>query len=174
MSVRTIIRDLKENCPTSSMTEKAIRGSTTNAVFAYSIHLLEWPDDKCNYNHCPWGSSSTLNLDLSNPILTKAVQGFFSPIARRSLVTFGLNALRGRHQIRKGVWGGSWKSNNAHDFIKYTVSKGYQIHSWEFGFECFLRKQTIVLCQVEKVKEDMFNKLYGSIRSDEDNSYRMH
>lgn len=21
-----------------------------------------WPDDKCNYEHCPWGSSSALNL----------------------------------------------------------------------------------------------------------------
>ncbi|KAL7619224.1 hypothetical protein Lser_V15G00543 [Lactuca serriola] len=147
-----------------------------------------WPDDKCNYNHCPWGSSSALNLDLSNPILTKAVQAFehlrirvggslqdqvvydvggisgpchpfiklkwglfgFSKgclrmdrwdelnqffVKTRSLVTFGLNALRGRHQIRKGVWGGSWNSSNAHDFIKYTVSKGYQIHSWEFGNE---------------------------------------
>lgn len=21
-----------------------------------------WPEDKCNYNQCPWGSSSVLNL----------------------------------------------------------------------------------------------------------------
>lgn len=147
-----------------------------------------WPDDKCNYNHCPWGSSSALNLDLSNPVLTKAVQAFehlrirvggslqdqvvynvggisgpchpfiklkgglfgFSKgclrmdrwdelnqffMKTRSLVTFGLNALRGRHQIKRGVWGGNWNSSNAHDFIKYTVSKGYKIHSWEFGNE---------------------------------------
>ncbi|KAK9073249.1 hypothetical protein SSX86_007573 [Deinandra increscens subsp. villosa] len=147
-----------------------------------------WPDDKCNYNHCPWGSSSALNLDLSHPVLTKAVQAFehlrirlggslqdqvvydigelsgpchpfmkmkwglfgFSKACltmdrwdelnnffakTRSLVTFGLNALRGRHQIKTGVWGGNWNSTNAYDFMKYTISKGYQIHSWEFGNE---------------------------------------
>lgn len=147
-----------------------------------------WPDDKCNYNHCPWGSSSALNLDLSHPILAKAVQAFerlrirvggslqdqvvynvgdFSgpchPFIRmkgglfgfskgclcmdrwdelnqffvktRALVTFGLNALHGRHQLKKGVWGGNWNSSNAHDFINYTISKGYQIDSWEFGNE---------------------------------------
>ncbi|XP_076885876.1 heparanase-like protein 1 [Bidens hawaiensis] len=147
-----------------------------------------WPNDKCNYDHCPWGSASALNLDLSHPILTKAVQAFehirirvggslqdqvvynagdysgpchpfiklkwglfgFSKgcltmdrcdelnqffAKTRSLVTFGLNALRGRHQIKKGVWGGNWNSTNAHDFIKYTISKGYRIHSWEFGNE---------------------------------------
>lgn len=147
-----------------------------------------WPDDKCNYNHCPWGSASALNLDLSNPILTKAVQafehlrirvggslqdqvvynvgGFAGPChpflkmkgglfgftkgclhserwdelnhffaKTGSLVTFGLNALYGRHHINKGVWGGKWNSSNTRDFITYTVSKGYQIHSWEFGNE---------------------------------------
>ncbi|KAJ0615035.1 putative glycosidase [Helianthus annuus] len=147
-----------------------------------------WPNDKCNYNHCPWGSSSALNLDLSQPILTKAVQAFehlririggslqdqvvynvgdysgpCHPFIKQkwglfgfskgcltmgrwdelnhffaktsSLVTFGLNALRGRHEIKKGVWGGKWNSSNAHDFIKYTISKGYQIHSWEYGNE---------------------------------------
>jgi heparanase 1 len=52
-----------------------------------------------------------------------------------AIVTFGLNALRGRHQIKKGVWGGDWDSSNANDFINYTVSKGYQIDSWEFGNE---------------------------------------
>ncbi|PWA81914.1 Glycoside hydrolase, family 79 [Artemisia annua] len=53
----------------------------------------------------------------------------------RALVTFGLNALNGRHLIKRGVWGGDWNSTNARDFIKYTVSKGYQIDSWEFGNE---------------------------------------
>nr|GEY33284.1 heparanase-like protein 1 [Tanacetum cinerariifolium] len=147
-----------------------------------------WPDDKCNYNHCPWGSASALKLDLSHPILTKAVRafehlrirvggslqdqvvynvsGFAGPChpfvkmkgglfgfskgcllmdrwdelnqffaKTGSLVTFGLNALYGRHHINKGVWGGNWNSSNTRDFIKYTVSKGYEIHSWEFGNE---------------------------------------
>ncbi|WMV57391.1 hypothetical protein MTR67_050776 [Solanum verrucosum] len=52
-----------------------------------------------------------------------------------ALVTFSLNALRGRQRTSKRVWEGNWDSSNAHDFIDYTVSKGYQIHSWEFGNE---------------------------------------
>ena len=48
-------------------------------------------------------------------------------------MTFGLNALYGRHKIRKGVWGGAWNSSNARSFIKYTISKGYRVDSWEFG-----------------------------------------
>lgn len=51
-----------------------------------------------------------------------------------ALVTFGLNALHGRQRIKK-QWRGSWDSKNALDFINYTVSKGYYIHSWEFGNE---------------------------------------
>ncbi|KAK3021014.1 hypothetical protein RJ639_045145 [Escallonia herrerae] len=146
-----------------------------------------WPHDKCNYNQCPWGYSSVINLDLSEPLLAKAVQAFgrlririggslqdqvkydvglnsscppFAKVRDKmfgfsggclhmkrwdelnqffsrtgALVTFGLNALSGRHQIQRGVWGGDWDSSNAHDFILYTVSKGYQIDSWEFGNE---------------------------------------
>ncbi|KAG5019892.1 hypothetical protein JHK87_015747 [Glycine soja] len=33
-----------------------------------------WPHDKCDYNHCPWGYSSVVNLDLSHPFLAKAIQ----------------------------------------------------------------------------------------------------
>ncbi|CAI9111963.1 OLC1v1012319C1 [Oldenlandia corymbosa var. corymbosa] len=146
-----------------------------------------WPKEKCNYNQCPWGSSSLLNLDLSHPLLFNAVQAFKSlrlrlggslqdqvhydigssqpckpfkkqkgglfgfsegclPMERWDelngffqktgvLVTFGLNALRGRHQTRRGVWLGNWDSSNARDFVRYTISKGYHICSWEFGNE---------------------------------------
>ncbi|XP_038997203.1 heparanase-like protein 1 [Hibiscus syriacus] len=51
------------------------------------------------------------------------------------LVTFGLNALHGRHKIKRSLWGGDWDSSNAQDFLKYTISKGYHIDSWEFGNE---------------------------------------
>ncbi|KAJ9535247.1 hypothetical protein OSB04_un001661 [Centaurea solstitialis] len=220
-----------------------------------------WPDDKCNYNHCPWGSSSALNLDLSHPILGKAVQAFdrlrirvggslqdqvvynvgdFSgpchPFIRmkgglfgfskgclymdrwdelnrffdktrnltlkelewslttrlvgrnsihslkprndeflklwnskdsiKALVTFGLNALRGRHQLKKGVWGGNWNSSNTHDFIKYTISKGYQIDSWEFGNE-LSGKGIGAMVHVEQYASDLI-ELRGII----DNLYR--
>ncbi|KAK4362276.1 hypothetical protein RND71_017517 [Anisodus tanguticus] len=52
-----------------------------------------------------------------------------------ALVTFGLNALYGRGRTNRHVWVGNWDSSNALDFIKYTVAKGYQIHSWELGNE---------------------------------------
>ena len=51
----------------------------------------------------------------------------------RAIVTFSLNALYGRRKTKKGPWIGPWDSSNAHDFMKYTISKGYQIDSWEFG-----------------------------------------
>uniref|UniRef100_A0A2P2K6Q1 Heparanase-2 n=3 Tax=Rhizophora mucronata TaxID=61149 RepID=A0A2P2K6Q1_RHIMU len=35
-----------------------------------------WPHDKCNYNQCPWAHSSVINLDLSHPLLAKAIQAF--------------------------------------------------------------------------------------------------
>ncbi|KAK8334902.1 hypothetical protein V6Z12_A09G017900 [Gossypium hirsutum] len=50
-------------------------------------------------------------------------------------VTFGLKALLGRNrsQIEKGLWVSDWKSQNARDFMKYTISKGYKVDSYEFG-----------------------------------------
>ncbi|PPS09403.1 hypothetical protein GOBAR_AA11232 [Gossypium barbadense] len=50
-------------------------------------------------------------------------------------VTFGLNALLGRNQsqIEKGLWVGDWKLQNARDFMKYTISRGYKVDSYEFG-----------------------------------------
>ncbi|KAL9243259.1 hypothetical protein vseg_017168 [Gypsophila vaccaria] len=147
-----------------------------------------WPHTKCNYNDCPWGNASLLNLNLSEPLLEKAVLAFghlrlrlggsledqvvygvpslklpchpfwnqshglfgFSkgclPLDRwdtlnqffiktGAIVTFSINALFGRRKTKTTLWTGPWDSRNAHDFIKYTVSKGYQIDSWEFGNE---------------------------------------
>ncbi|KAL8465206.1 hypothetical protein ACS0TY_034636 [Phlomoides rotata] len=147
-----------------------------------------WPQDKCNYDRCPWGSSSVINLNLSHPFLINAIQAFknlrirvggslqdqvlydlgnltspcqpfrkeksglfgFSKGCLRMkrwdevnnffrktgvVLTFGLNALYGRHQVQRGLWGGDWDPSNAHDFIKYTISKGYHVDSWEFGNE---------------------------------------
>ncbi|GMH31566.1 hypothetical protein Nepgr_033410 [Nepenthes gracilis] len=147
-----------------------------------------WPHDKCNYNQCPWGYSSAINLNLSHPLLAKAVQAFthlririggslqdqvlygvpslktpchpfwkkkdglfgfssgcldldrwdaLNDFFQRTgvIVTFGLNALYGRKKSKRSAWVGAWDSTNAHDFIKYTISKGYKINSWEFGNE---------------------------------------
>lgn len=52
-------------------------------------------------------------------------------------MTFGLNALNGRHHIRNGIWGGDWNSSNARAFMEYTISKHYPVESWEFGNACF-------------------------------------
>ncbi|KAG8484708.1 hypothetical protein CXB51_023594 [Gossypium anomalum] len=147
-----------------------------------------WPHDKCDYKQCPWHYTSAITLDLSHPILTKAIQAFNrlririggslqdqvlynvgnlkSPChpfrkmkhglfgfskgclqmkrwdelnhfvnATSVMLTFGLNALYGRHKIRGSLWGGEWDPSNAEDFIKYSISKGYQIDSWEYGNE---------------------------------------
>nr|KJB33259.1 hypothetical protein B456_006G004500 [Gossypium raimondii] len=50
-------------------------------------------------------------------------------------VTFGLNALLGRNesQSEKGLWVGDWNSQNARDLMKYTISRGYKVDSYEFG-----------------------------------------
>ncbi|KAG2407771.1 Heparanase-like protein [Vigna angularis] len=54
----------------------------------------------------------------------------------RAIVTFGLNALKGRHPSGHNTdWKGDWDSSNAYGLINYTVSKGYKIDSWEFGNE---------------------------------------
>lgn len=147
-----------------------------------------WPPEKCNYDQCPWGQASVLNLDLYHPFLVKAIQAF-DPLRIRiggslqdqvvysvgnlgstcepfkkmasglfgfskgclsmerwdelnllfkktgAILTFGLNALYGRHEVKKGTWGGAWNSSNARKFIEYTISKGHQVDSWEFGNE---------------------------------------
>ncbi|CAN4099389.1 unnamed protein product [Withania somnifera] len=35
-----------------------------------------WPNERCNYNDCPWGSASLINLDLSHPFLANSIQAF--------------------------------------------------------------------------------------------------
>ncbi|WCJ20727.1 glucuronidase 2 [Euphorbia peplus] len=150
-----------------------------------------WPHNKCDYDQCPWGYSSILNMDLSRPLLVKAIKAFkqlririggslqdqvvydvggnsksgchpFRKIQNGlfgfskgclsmkrwdelnrlfsttgALVTFSLNALNGRHKLNKSgiAWEGPWDSTNARAFINYTVAKGYEIDSWEFGNE---------------------------------------
>ncbi|CAN1839774.1 Heparanase-like protein 1 [Linum perenne] len=147
-----------------------------------------WPHDKCDYNHCPWGYTSAVNLDFK---LIGFQSGFvaFGPLRIRiggslqdqvlydvgklgstchsffkmkwglfgfskgclhmdrwdslnnlfsrtgAMVTFGLNALRGRHKMWGRHWGGPWNSTNTYDFISYTISKGHKIDSWEYGNE---------------------------------------
>ncbi|XP_042466127.1 heparanase-like protein 2 [Zingiber officinale] len=147
-----------------------------------------WPPEKCNYDQCPWGESSILNLNLSHPFLAKAIQAFnplrvrlggtlqdkvvygmpnleqpclpfskrvgdlfdFSEAClsmtrwdelnhlfqkTRAVIIFGLNALYGRNHIQINKWTGAWNSTNARDFISYSISKGYNVDTWEFGNE---------------------------------------
>lgn len=169
-----------------------------------------WPHDKCNYNHCPWGNSSVINLDLSHPLLANAIQAFQSlririggslqdqvlydvgdlkapchPFRKMkdglfgfskgclhmqrwdelnqlfnrtgAIVSFGLNALHGRHNIRHNAWGGAWDSNNARDFLKYTISMGYQIDSWEYGNELSGRTSIGASVDAELYGKDLIN-----------------
>ncbi|EAY87898.1 hypothetical protein OsI_09318 [Oryza sativa Indica Group] len=50
-------------------------------------------------------------------------------------IIFGLNALNGRVPMSDDSLGGPWNYTNAASFIRYTVSKGYDIHGWELGNE---------------------------------------
>lgn len=53
----------------------------------------------------------------------------------RPRIVFGLNALNGRVPMPDGSLGGPWNYTNAASFIRYTVSKGYDVHGWELGNE---------------------------------------
>ncbi|XP_050238113.1 heparanase-like protein 2 [Mercurialis annua] len=56
----------------------------------------------------------------------------------RAKITLGLNALVGRKkssQKDSTLWFGDWDSKNAGNLMKYTVSKGYKIDSYELGNE---------------------------------------
>ncbi|XP_012067747.1 heparanase-like protein 2 [Jatropha curcas] len=56
----------------------------------------------------------------------------------RAKISFGLNALIGRRKANATgsiLWVGSWNPQNAHDLMKYSISKGYEIDSYELGNE---------------------------------------
>jgi heparanase 1 len=58
-----------------------VRGSETIASTSDEFICATidwWPPEKCNYDQCPWGRASVLNLDLTNPLLGKAIQGEYS------------------------------------------------------------------------------------------------
>lgn len=90
-------RDMKR---ASIVIQGANRIAETDENFVCAT-LDWWPHDKCNYDNCPWGYSSVINMviiikklekrislvinmfnllnvffqDLSRPLLTKAIQG---------------------------------------------------------------------------------------------------
>ncbi|XP_057443600.1 heparanase-like protein 2 [Lotus japonicus] len=63
------------------------------------------------------------------------VNDFFNKTGVR--LTFGLNALIGKHNTEddKKTWVGDWNPRNAMNLMKYTISKGYKIDSYELGNE---------------------------------------
>ncbi|XP_020096838.1 heparanase-like protein 1 [Ananas comosus] len=53
-----------------------------------------------------------------------------------AVITFGLNALIGRRRASKdGLYVGNMNPTNAYNLMKYSLSKGYKIDSWELGNE---------------------------------------
>ncbi|KAH7516051.1 heparanase-like protein 1 [Ziziphus jujuba] len=50
-------------------------------------------------------------------------------------LTFGLNALVGKEHSStdNALWVGNWDQRNARDLMEYSISKGYQIDSYELG-----------------------------------------
>nr|DAD31405.1 TPA_asm: hypothetical protein HUJ06_010256 [Nelumbo nucifera] len=54
-----------------------------------------------------------------------------------TLLTFGLNALTGRKKVSddNNLYVGNWNPKNARDLMRYTISKGCKIDSWELGNE---------------------------------------
>ncbi|XP_039114523.1 heparanase-like protein 1 isoform X1 [Dioscorea cayenensis subsp. rotundata] len=176
-----------ESTNVSIIVKGSVSVAETNEHFVCAT-IDWWPPEKCNYNQCPWGQSSVLNLDINHPFLAAAIQAFNTlrirvggslqdqvvygvkglehpclPFEKTvgslfgfskgclsmdrwdeinsffnrtgAIVTFGINALYGRHHVKNHLWGGAWDSSNARDFIEYTISKGYKVDSWEFGNE---------------------------------------
>ncbi|RWW00841.1 hypothetical protein GW17_00036164, partial [Ensete ventricosum] len=88
-----LVRALSEESPDVTVIVKGSDlAAETDDTFVCAT-LDWWPPDKCNYDQCPWGQSSVLNLDLTHPFLANAIQ---------AIITFGLNALRGRHRVHNG------------------------------------------------------------------------
>ena len=46
------------------------------------VSLDWWPDDKCDYDDCPWANSSLLTLDFADPLVVSAMRAL-SPVALR-------------------------------------------------------------------------------------------
>eukprot|EP01018_Ginkgo_biloba_P014040 Gb_35069 [translate_table: standard] len=105
-------------------------GGTLQDKVAYDVGDLQQP---CH----PFVKNNSSMFGFTNGCLPMsrwdALNSFFKKT--KSVVAFGLNALTGRHEISSGVWGGSWNSSNARNFIQYTVGHGYKIQAWEFGNE---------------------------------------
>jgi len=55
--------------------------STTNLNFI-CVTMDWWPEDKCDYGHCPWHNASMLNVNLYHPLLRNAVETL-SPVVLR-------------------------------------------------------------------------------------------
>eukprot|EP01018_Ginkgo_biloba_P024908 Gb_17661 [translate_table: standard] len=105
-------------------------GGTLQDKLLYDVGYLSQP---CH----PFAKNSSVMFGFTKGCLPMPrwdkLNNFFAKTG--AVIAFGLNALYGRHQISKGLWGGPWNSSNARNFIQYTVDRGYKIRAWEFGNE---------------------------------------
>ncbi|QHO36367.1 hypothetical protein HN51_029688 [Arachis hypogaea] len=69
--------------------------------------------------------------------------------------TFGLNALIGKKNSKEDQlnWKGDWNPNNAISLMKYTISKGYNIDSYEFGNELCSEGVSVRIDSVQYAKD---------------------
>ncbi|OWM89493.1 hypothetical protein CDL15_Pgr024241 [Punica granatum] len=93
------------------------------------------PPKKCpHFKRRSWGmfgfSKGCLHMDRWDEL-----NQFFNQTGAK--ITFGLNALMGRRRSKddREHFVGNWDPQNARDFMSYTISKGYEIDSYELGNE---------------------------------------
>ncbi|KAL1080583.1 hypothetical protein V6Z11_D09G003400 [Gossypium hirsutum] len=128
-----------------------IQGSTSVAEIDDNFvcaTLDWWPTEKCNYNQSfnylriKVGGSlqdqvvyevgevkNCLNFMIKEGSLFGFSQGCL-PVERLDELNKFFNQTG--HKAKKGLWVGDWNSQNARDFMKYTISRGYKVDSYEF------------------------------------------
>ncbi|KAL4367964.1 hypothetical protein GQ457_05G020810 [Hibiscus cannabinus] len=65
------------------------------------------------------------------------IEYIFQPRRSKAYVRAECSFRKKRVTNEKGVWIGDWQPQNIRDFVKYTISKGYKVDSYEFGNQLY-------------------------------------